>query len=64
MEYMQTEQVADILKVSPQTIRQWASNGQIPYHRVGKYLLFTPDDINAAVQYIPPKSFRSKLKDK
>jgi len=43
---LRTSGLADLVSVTPQTIRAWVKKGQIPYHETpGGTLYFTPEDV-------------------
>jgi excisionase family DNA binding protein len=47
MLYLNLTEVADYLKMSKSTIYKWCGNGQIPYIKTGKLLLFKKDAIDS-----------------
>ena len=46
MEYFNLNELASYVKMSKSTIYKWCSNGQIPYIKTGKLLLFKKDAID------------------
>ena len=46
MNYLKLNELADYIKVSKSTVYKWCSNGQIPYIKTGKLLLFKKDAID------------------
>jgi excisionase family DNA binding protein len=44
------EQVGDLLQLSPRTLKEQASAGQIPHHRLGKHYRFSRSDIDAILE--------------
>lgn len=40
-------QVAELLAVSPDTVRRWAARGELPCIRLGRLLRFRPSDVDA-----------------
>lgn len=40
-------ELAEILQVSPVTIRRWIASGLLPHHRIGKLIRFTEHDIES-----------------
>ena len=46
MNYLNLNELADYIKVSKSTAYKWCSNGQIPYIKTGKLLLFKKDTID------------------
>ena len=46
MNYLNLNELADYIKVSKSTAYKWCSNGQIPYIKTGKLLLFKKDAID------------------
>ena len=46
MNYLNLNGLADYIKVSKSTAYKWCSNGQIPYIKTGKLLLFKKDAID------------------
>ncbi len=43
-------ELASQLGVSVRTIRSWQARGLIPYIRVGRRILFNPDEVEAALK--------------
>lgn len=46
MYYLTLNELAEYIKMSKSTIYKWCSNGQIPYIKTGKLLLFKKDAID------------------
>lgn len=47
---IRTQEMANLLGVTPQTIRKYVANGEIPYHRQPSgQLFFTQEDVNKAL---------------
>lgn len=46
MNYLKLNELADYIKVSKSTAYKYCSNGQIPYIKTGKLLLFKKDAID------------------
>lgn len=44
------EQVGDLLQLSPRTLKEQASAGQIPHHRLGKHYRFSRRDLDAILE--------------
>ena len=42
------EQAAEYLNVSVRTIHYWLRDGKIPGHRIGRFLRFDADELDAA----------------
>jgi excisionase family DNA binding protein len=53
-EYVKVAEAADILGVSPGTVRTWAADGKIPMHRnpANGYRLFKREELNKFLQNI------------
>ncbi|MFN7333220.1 MAG: MerR family transcriptional regulator [bacterium] len=53
-EYVKVAEAAEILGVSPGTVRTWAADGKIPMHRTQAncYRLFKRDDLHAFLKAI------------
>ncbi len=47
--YLRTEQVAAWISVSPRVVRYWMKQGVLPYHKVGRVVLFRRDAIETAL---------------
>jgi excisionase family DNA binding protein len=45
---LNAEQAAEYLNVSVRTIHYWLRDGKIPGHRIGKFLRFDADELDAA----------------
>jgi len=49
--FLTAHELAEQLRVSPETIRAWARQGRIPRLRIGaRPLLFDPDEVEAALR--------------
>ena len=46
MEYFNLNELASYVKMSKSTIYKWCNNGQIPYIKTGKLLLFRKEAID------------------
>jgi excisionase family DNA binding protein len=46
MEYFKLNELASYVKMSKSTIYKWCNNGQIPYIKTGKLLLFRKEAID------------------
>jgi excisionase family DNA binding protein len=44
-ELLTAEQLGDLFRISPRTLRDLAASGHIPHHRIGKHYRFSRDDI-------------------
>ena len=46
-DYLRVKEAAELLGVSPNTLRNWSQNGKIPVYRnpVNDYRLFAPSDL-------------------
>lgn len=42
---IKSKQVAELLVVSIETIRKWTRDGIIPFHRIGRSVRYSPDEI-------------------
>jgi len=47
--YLRTEQVAAWISVSPRVVRYWMKQGVLPYHKVGRVVLFRRDAVETAL---------------
>ncbi len=47
MSYLTLDELKDYIKMSKSTIYKWCSNGQIPYMKTGKVLLFKKEIIDS-----------------
>ena len=43
--YLTIEELADYLKLAPQSIRRWILNREIPYHKIKKVIRFRISEI-------------------
>ena len=57
MNYQNLNELADYIKMSKSTIYKWCSNGQIPYIKTGKLLLFNKEEIDKWLEHsaVPSK---------
>ncbi len=57
-EVLDIKDVSKILKLSQPTIRMKVYKGELPHLKIGRRLLFRPEDIAALIQksYIPARS--------
>lgn len=54
MQNIRISKMAELLCVTPQTVRKWAKQEQIAYHKTpGGMLYFTEDDVNKNIGYTP-----------
>jgi excisionase family DNA binding protein len=51
-----TVEVADRLRIHPQTLREWIRDGIVRARRIGRRLLFTEADIQAALKEMTPEA--------
>jgi excisionase family DNA binding protein len=47
---LNVEDVSDALKISPHTVRKWASVGKLPRVKLGTRTLFDADDVARLIQ--------------
>jgi excisionase family DNA binding protein len=65
-EYVKVAEAAEILGVSPGTVRTWAADGKIPMHRnpANGYRLFKRDELlrflDAIEKQVRPNQFKAK----
>ena len=46
--FIESDELADYLRVSPATLDQWSSRGGGPaFHRIGRYRRYAPADVRA-----------------
>jgi excisionase family DNA binding protein len=63
--YLRIEEVSEITRLKPKTIREYCSRKWIPYIKLRGSVLFDPDDIDAWVQAAKVKVIRQlPLRDK
>ena len=43
--FLTVEEVADLLRVSPRSVYDWVSQGQIPFHKAGRRTIFLLEEI-------------------
>lgn len=48
--FYSVEQVADWLRVTPQTIRNWCREGVVVGHKIGKLWRISPENLEKAVK--------------
>jgi excisionase family DNA binding protein len=49
-EFLTVHEVAALLKLNPQTVRNWIDNGQLPAIRVGRRVRITRADLERVLQ--------------
>jgi len=49
-DFLTVAEIAEILKMNPQTIRNWIDAGKLPAHRVGRRVRVTRADFDAVVR--------------
>lgn len=49
-ELLTAEQLGELFRMSPRTLRDLAASGHIPHHRIGKHYRFSRDDIAEILQ--------------
>jgi excisionase family DNA binding protein len=49
-ELLTAEQLGDLFRLSPRTLRDLAAAGLVPHHRIGKHYRFSRDDIAEILQ--------------
>lgn len=49
-ELITAEQLAELFRMSPRTLRDLAASSRIPHHRIGKHYRFSRDDIAEILQ--------------
>ena len=54
--YLRTEQVAEWISVSPRVVRYWMKKGVLPYHKVGRVVLFKREAVEAAIDQFEIKA--------
>lgn len=47
--FFNVEDIAKYLGVSPSTIRNWARDGKLRHRRIGKFIRFTLEDVEAFI---------------
>jgi excisionase family DNA binding protein len=63
--YLRVEEVSEITRLKPKTIREYCSRKLIPHIKLRGSVLFDPDDIDAWVQAAKVKVIRQlPLRDK
>jgi excisionase family DNA binding protein len=45
--FLTVEEVAELLRVSPRSIYDWVSQGEVPFHKAGRRTIFLLDEILA-----------------
>lgn len=50
--YLSTEEVATILKITTQTVIKLTHKGSIPGYKVGRKILYKPEDISNSLKEI------------
>jgi excisionase family DNA binding protein len=61
-ELITAEQLGELFRMSPRTLRDLAASGHIPHHGIGKHYRFSRDDIAEILQMTRqiPRSRRSR----
>jgi excisionase family DNA binding protein len=54
--FVRPGQLSKLLAVSPRTIRQWQSSRLIPFHKIGKNVLFDLAKVQAVVDRFERKA--------
>ena len=58
------DEAAEMLQISPRTLRRAVVNGRVPYRRIGQLVRFTSDDISEILQIFRvaplPRNVRSR----
>jgi excisionase family DNA binding protein len=49
MKYVRIEQIAEILGVCQRTVRNWMVAKVVPYHKIGRVILFDVAKVEAAL---------------
>lgn len=44
-QYISVEELSKNLSVSKYTVYSWTSSGLLPYHKIGKRIIFDPDEV-------------------
>lgn len=44
-QFLTVEEVAELLRVSPRSVYDWVSQGQIPFRKAGRRTIFLLDEI-------------------
>lgn len=52
LKYLSREEVAHLFKITLPTLRQWTNGGKVNAHRIGRRVLYTPQDVQAALKQI------------
>jgi excisionase family DNA binding protein len=47
---LKTNEVADLLKVSPLTVKLWKRDGKIPYRKIGRLVFYDKTDVLNSVK--------------
>ena len=47
--YLRTEPVAEWISVSPRVVRYWMKKGVLPFHKIGRVVLFKREAVEAAL---------------
>lgn len=47
---MNTERLAELLGVKPQTLRMWTSQKRISFTKIGSLVRFTPEQVEELIQ--------------
>ena len=43
--FLTVEEVAELLRVSPRSVYDWVSQGEIPFHKAGRRTIFLLEEI-------------------
>lgn len=52
LKYLSRQEVADLFKITLPTLKQWTREGKVKAHRIGRRVLYTPQDVQAALKQI------------
>lgn len=50
--YLSRQEVADLFKITLPTLKDWTRSGRIKAYRIGRRVLYTPQDVQAALKQI------------
>ena len=48
--FLTADELAEILSISPHTIRKWRIQGRIPYYKLGRSLRFRASEVLAKIE--------------
>jgi excisionase family DNA binding protein len=54
--FVRPAQLSKLLAVSPRTVRQWQASRLIPFHKIGKAVLFDLEKVQAALSRFERKA--------